>query len=503
MSEEQKSLTENKEDSIEFELEENRKEEEAKENSKIKKESNAKLKEPIDFIIPNDYKFNYTISLPSINLTDFTQKVKEHNNLNLDSKNPKLQEWKKVNEDAVDYYTTGNLYSSRFTDDNSLFLQGVEKDNELKNISTLKFKKSEGELKGELAILKVSKLLGLGEVINVPLPHSGIWVIIKPPTEKDLIDFYNSLFRDKVILGRATFGLTLSNFSVYIQNKLFDFIINHIQSVNYSDIPKEELKNYILISDLPILAWGFACTIYPNGFEYTRACVKNPEECTYIYKGLINLTKLLWIDNLSLSDYQKSVLFENRPNKLTLENYKKYIAEHNRVTGYEFTIKNDIKIKLKTPTVAEYFADGLNWINSINNKINSLIIEEGNEEEIKTDLLNSYVKSSILRKLSHYIDYIEIEENIVNDRETINSVLEVFSSDDDIRPNIENEIIKYKEKSIIALIGIPEFKCPNCGSYQNTEIVNENFTKVIPLDVLNLFFTLITLRIAKILERNV
>jgi len=492
MNEEQDFFLENKE-TIKEEINKNNKE----------KESNAIEKESINFNISNNYKFNYTIPLPSINLMDFTQKIKEHSNLNLNEKDPKLQEWKKVNEDAVDYYTIGSLYSSRFTDENSLFLQGIEKENDLKSISTLKFKKSEGELKGELAILKVSKLLGLGEVLSIPLPHSGIWVIIKPPTEKDLIDFYNSLFREKVILGRATFGLTLSNFSVYIQNKLFDFILNHIQSINYSDIPKDELKNYILISDLPILAWGFACTIYPNGFEYSRACVKNPEECSYIYKGLINLTKLLWIDNLSLSEIQKSILFENRPNKLTLENYKKFIVEHSKVTNYEFSIKNNIKIKLKTPTVAEYFADGLNWINAINNKINNLIIEEENKEEIKTDLLSSYVKSSILRKLSHYIDYIEIEDNIINDRDTINSVLEIFSSDDEIRPTIENEIIKYKEKSIIALIGIPEYKCPNCGINQNTEIVNEKFTKVIPLDVLNLFFTLITLRVAKILEREI
>ena len=173
----------------------------------------------------------YRIALPSIPLVDFNAKLIEFNKLNITEVTDELKNWRKVTEEAVDYYTPGGLYQDRLTDPKSEFLQGVKgPDEQLKSLSNLKFKKTDGELKGEIALLKVSKMLGLGDVISVPLPHSGIWVTIKPATERDLIDFYNSLFREKIMLGRTTFGLTLSNFSVHINDRLFDFILKHIQS---------------------------------------------------------------------------------------------------------------------------------------------------------------------------------------------------------------------------------------------------------------------------------
>jgi hypothetical protein len=302
------------------------------------------------------------------------------------------------------------------------------------------------------------------------------------------------------MLGRTTYGLTLSNFSVHVNNKLFDFILRHIHSVNYVDIPKEELRNYILIHDFPILAWGFACTMYPNGYDYQRACVTDLEQCSYVAQAKINLTKLLWVDNPSLTEAQRTILSENRPNKLTLDNYRKFIADHTRVSSSSFTTTNGITFKLKIPTFNEYTSDGLNWVNKINSAIESLIIEEGNEEDAKTDMLNQYVKSSILRQFNHFVDYIEIEDNVITDRDTINSVLEAFSADDKLRSEITENILKFKTNTTIALIGIPEYKCPNCGQPQRGD---SKYTSVIPLDVMSVVFLALTTKISKILEREV
>lgn len=449
-------------------------------------------------------KFAYTFSLPTIGLIPFNLKINQFKNLQLDEKSAGMKEWRKTNEEAIDYYTPGGLYSDRFVDEKSRFGQGVEtKEGELKTISPLKFKQTDGELKGELAVLKVSKLLGLGDVLTVPLPHSGIWVTMKPPTEKDMIDFYNSIFKDKIAIGRSTFGLTLTNFSVYINRKLFDFIVKHIHSVNYQDINKNELDNYVLIHDFPILAWGFAATIYPNGFDYQRACVNDVEQCSYVAKAILNMCKLLWVDNNSLTEAQKIIMAENRPNKLTVESYRKFISEHVRVTSGEFTLNENIKFKLRVPTFAEYSADGLGWVNKINSAIDSFITEEGDEQQAKTQLLDQYVRASILRQFNHFIDYIEIDENVINDRASINEVLEVFSADDTLRSEITNKILKFKADTTIGLIGIPDYKCPNCHQPQNVDSVNPNLTSVIPLDSMNLFFTLITLRISKIMGREV
>lgn len=476
------------------------KEKQTKEQNK----PNAKITSEWSKQASDSNNFVWKFSIPSIDFISFNNKIHQYKNLNLDENSPELKAWKKVNEEAIDYYTPGGLYQDRFFDDKSKFDQGImTKEGELKTMGSLKFKDVDGELKGELAVLKVSKALGLGDVLSIPLPHSGIWVTLKPPAEKDLIDFYNSIFKDKIALGRATLGLTLTNFSVHVNMKLFDFIMKHVHNTNNQDISRNELDKYVLIHDFPILAWGFAATIYPNGFDYQRACVNNVEQCSYIAKAVINMCKLLWIDNNSLSEAQKVILAENRKNKLTIENYRKFISEHVRVSSSEFTVNENIKFKLRIPTFAEYTADGLTWINKINSAIDAFVVEEGDETEAKTQLLDQYVRSSILRQFSHFVDYIEIEENVISDRATINEVLEVFSADDTLRGTITNKILEFKANTTIGLIGIPEYKCPNCGFPQNNETVSENMTSVIPLDVMNLFFTLITLRISKIMEREV
>lgn len=474
-----------------------------KEN-KEKSPYNAKILDAWYTPVTEFKKGTYVLSLPSIPLNSFNERINAFTNANIDINAKEYSDWRDVVQSSIEYYTPLSLYQNRFSDEKSLFMQGVEVDeNQRLSINNIKFKKTEGELKGEIALLKVTKLLGLGDVFSVPLPHSGIWVTIKPPTEKDLIDFYNTLFREKIVLGRATSGLTLTNFSVYINNRLIDFILKHIYSVNYSDIPKEKLKDYILIHDLPILAWGFACTIYPNGFEYQRACVNDIENCTYITKGIINLIKLLWIDNFALTEAQKKIFSEYRPNKLTVESYKTYIAEHNKVISSFITLKNDIKIKLRVPTLSEYISDGMNWINMINNSVESVIFNNENSEEEKEALLNQYIRSSILRQVSHFVDYIEVDENPITDRDTINQVLEAFSIDDEIREELTNKILAFKSDTTIALIGIPEYKCPNCQKEQNEDSINDRFSNVIPLDVMNVFFTLLVSRIAKILERSI
>ena len=460
------------------------------------------------FEFPQKSAGGYHLSLPSVNFFDFVKKISDFNKQKMDKPVEELAAWRELADDAVDQYTVGGLYQDRFYDSTSEFHQGVQtKDGEHTSISSLKFKKTDGELKGEIALLKVSKALGLGDVVNIPLPHSGIWVTIKPPTETDLIDFYNSMFREKIMLGRATNGLTLSNFSVHVNSRLYDFIQRHIHSVNYGDISKDQLKNYMLIHDFPILAWGFACTMYPNGFDYQRACTHDLDQCTHISQAVLNITKLLWVDNKSLTDAQKVILSENRPNKLTAENYRKFIVEHVRVTPSSFTTTQGLKVKLKVPTFAEYTADGLTWINTINTAIETAVLSgdatANDEQNAKLELLNQHVKSSILRQFNHFIDYIEIDDNVISDRDTINSTLAILSANDDVRTEITDQIIKFKVNTTLAMIGIPEYKCPACGQPQNPHPEHEKFKTVIPLNAINVFFTMLTYRISKILEREV
>lgn len=453
-------------------------------------------------------KVSYRFSIPPLDrpaLNAVLHKYNNHPGVIAKADTKEFKDWKRVVEESTDTYTPNDLYLDRFQDPDAMWLQGVEKpDGSLLGINKPRFKQTENaELKGEMAVLQFSKKLGIGDVLTIPLPHSGICVTIKPPMERDLIDFYSSIFREKIFLGRMSAGLTLTNMSVYINNRLFDFIVKHVHSVNYGDIPKEKLRDYLLIHDYHILAWGFAATMYPNGFDYQRACVDDIEKCNHVERETINLLKLLWVDNPSLTQAQKDILFETRPNKLTLDSYRKFITEHSKVKSASHTLKNGMTFFLRVPTFSEHVVDGLGWTNKINTAVDSLIVSDPDEEEkAKQELLQQYVSASLLRQFSHWVDYIEDDEsNVVKDRDTINSLLEVFSSDDDLRGELNAAIMKFMANTTIALVGIPSYECANCKKEQNTDPVNERFVSVIPLDVMQLFFTLLTLRISKILER--
>lgn len=474
---------------------------EEKPSVEVKVTSNARLTSETGKPTTNK---DFAGKIPGIELKAFTEALLKLASV-IQTPDENMVLWKEHQEEATENYTPGGLYQDRFTEEGSSFEQGLldSEGNVASLAGPVKFKNTSGEMKGEIALLKVSKLLGIGEVVNVGLPHSGIWVTVKPPTDKDIIDFYNTVFREKVMLGRSTSGLTFGNFSVYLNTKLFQFILKHVHSVNYSDIPKTDLEKYISSYDHPILAWGFACAMYPNGFPFERACIPvTDEKCTHITKELLHLDKLIWLDNSALSPAQKVILSETRPNKLTMDSYNKYKAEHVRVVSDLITVQEGIRIKLKIPTFEEYSDDGLSWINGITNAVETVLLSTEDDEEGKLALINQYVKTSVLRQFNHFVDYIEIEDSVVTDRKTINNLLESFSGVDDLRVSITDSIIKFKSKTTIAIIGVQEYTCPVCkGSQKASDL--PRFVNVIPLDSMNLFFLMLTSKISKILERDV
>lgn len=491
-------------------LQESAEQPEAAPQEEVVPTTNAILQDPIELplkkpLLPGDFR----VSLPSFPLGIFTglwQRAAATDKNAMEAVT--RAEWQRATDEMSEMYMPGGMYSERLQDPTSQFRQGLlTNDGELQQFAPPKHKAKkpdDKDLRGELALLKVSRALGQGEVQIVPLPHSGINVAIKPPGERAVINFYNTVFREKIGIGRMTAGLTLTNFSTHINNRLFEFILEHVHSINYGDIPKSDLRKYLKLPDFYILATGMAAAQYPNGFEFQRPCISEDAKCDYIAKGLINLSKLYWLDNTALTEVQKKILLDARPGILTKEHYNKYQLDHTRMVTSSFTVKNEqssFKFHMRVPTFEQHVEDGMAWINQINGAVDAIIVTDGDEEETRTQMLQQYVKSSTLRQFSHYIDYIEIDDEPIVDRETLNKVLELLSADDVMREELFRRILKYKSDTTIAIIGIPSYKCPNCHAEQNTEPVNQGLVDVIPLDVMNLFFTLLTLRMSRILER--
>lgn len=448
--------------------------------------------------------FGYTFTLPSETYPVMLKAMTSLDDTKLEQNNPDIEKWKKVLSDSTDAYTPSNMYNENFTRPGSSYEQGILDANKaLITLSSINLKDKVGDLRGEAALLKLAVHLGLGDLVKVPLPHSGIWVHIKPPGEKDLIDFYNGLFRDKVSLGRSSSGFVLSNFAVYTNEALINFIISHIHSTNIIGLKIEQLKEHVYLQDLQILAWGLARAIYPNGFDYQRACINNPAECHYVAQANISLEKLLMIDNSAYSEYQRIHMCSYEPNSRSMDQLIKFREEHTRIKNAYFTTPNGIKFNLKPSMIQEHLTSGIKWVDYIVTGIEAAVLttdDKGTQEKEK--LLQQYVKASVLRQYGHFIASIDISDSNVSDVDTLEKSLDLLSGDDNIRNLYVKEVNKYVSDSTFGLIGIPKYECPECKKNQNPDPVNPRLVDAIPLDVFELFFGLVTLRISRILERS-
>ena len=181
----------------------------------------------------------------------------------------------------------------------------------------------------------------------------------------------------------------------------------------------------------------------------------------------------------------------------------RYMEELKATSNKTVTIKTsnntEIKMTLKSPSITEYISSAHNWIGDIVSSIEKSIDSDvtSNEKEI---LIQTHSQAAALRQYTHWVNSIEVETNIINDVETLQSILNTFSADTVISESFFNEVGKYINESTVAVVGIPVYDCPKCNSSQET---NEypKFTNIIPIDVVQVFFDLITQRLERVQTR--
>lgn len=375
------------------------------------------------------------------------------------------------------------------------------KTGKLLSISPVNVGSKAEEIRGEVALLKAAKILDLGEVIHIPLPHSGFWVTVSPPTEKDLIRFYNTMARAKTSLGRASQGYVFGNTSVSLNNDLVNFIKRNIMAVNFKDVAATDIEDKILLNDLPILIWGFARTIYANGFPYRRLCDNRDRMgedgniipgCNDIQEVNLSLDKLLWIDNTMLNDTQKEIFSRQRAKSITLEDYQSFHAQSKFINKTTFKYRNEkgngVDIDLRQPTLKDHFEDGLKWMDDLIDELDYTVAVDDLNKEEKDEQLEIFMRASMARNWSHYVEAIHIGDNVIKDRESIQSVLAKFGTNRDFSTKFTDAVVEFRNKSVIAGIGIPEYRCPKCHHTNKGDEELKVLTNIIPLSATNLFF---------------
>lgn len=479
--------------------------EEAKvEDTKERKKQNV----TINYSISSDEKLESgdVVILPANFVKETREVLERAPNVKL-LDNPDAREWARAIREGLEYNTAHEAFISTLEDEEADFGHKFEHNTANMIGGTPKFKPSENtNLAGERAVIRFVTHLGLGTLFQVPLWHSGLWVTFKPPSESEIIELNRQLMNDKIMLGRYAYGLIFSNITSYTNQRLVDFALAHVYdtSAKSEDINIDNLKDHINCQDIPSLLWGFICTMYPKGFNYRRACVTDPQKCNYILEETLNVSKLQWTNRATLNEWQKTFMSARQPRAKEIKDIIRYKEELSKIQGKKLIINegkdDEIVIMLKTPNVNQYIESGHTWIDDIVDMVDMAIGTTSNEEE-RNELIMRHGQATAMRQYGHWVEQIGYETNIVTDKETIDSLLNTMSADDVIRSQFLDGVLNYINKSTVSVIGIPAYDCPACKEPQegtNAESIHKN---IMPLDVVQLFFGLLTQRLARITER--
>lgn len=448
--------------------------------------------------LPKDYQSNEMLFLPADRPERLNAAIDAVPNVRLDD-SVATREWARALNNGLDLSMIGDAFGGAVLRPDALWRQNVPSSQGDLQAKSPEFKETSGmTLTGERAILRMRHLLGQGSVIQIPMWHSGFWIALKNPSDGALLELDRRLSMEKISLGRTVHGLCYSNHNVYIIGWLVEFALNHVYDVTVEGWGAQDLRKHISSLDIPSLLWGLSALIWNQGFEYNQACGAEPEKCQHIFKELLDVSKLHWVDNRSLTEWQVAHM-AGRNAKSKPDAVEKYRSEFVRMRPRRAQIDDKVWVTLKTPSIDEYLDSGNRWVAGIVHMVDSAFQLEG-EDDVRNAHIDEQGKATTMRQFAHYVSEVHLpNDNNMVDRETVEMALSDLSSKPGLVDRYMNEIGDYINDSTIAVVAIPAHECPKCGTPRESKL--PKFPQLLPIDVASTFFTLLVQKVQAIRAR--
>lgn len=443
-----------------------------------------------------------TISLPAGTMEETRDALRDTSNIDPKKFDKTLQSYMQTVSDGLSVLPFAVNYKGLFTRYGSDYDQVINAKGGIIGPFAPKLKLKEGvKPVGEAARELVRRKLKIGNRWTVPLYHSGFHVTLFAPSDSELIDLFEEIDREKMLIGRHTYGNALSNNASYSSKIIMDFIDAHLLETSLTIPEDKSLRDYALHSDLQALLWGLACLVWPNGFQQQRPCITNVEKCKHVFESRIAIQRLSWCDKSRLTDRQKNLLLKRERNSVSLEEIKIYQADFVHAQPTMVELPGDIKVVFKMPTIAEHIDYGYRWVSELEERFTNVLTKEPKDRE---NYLMEHAQASVMRQYAHMVKAIVVDDVEIDDVKDIEDSLNDITSIDEPRDAFIKEALNYIENSTISGVGVPTHHCPNCGGNQrphNHVDVDNKYPEIIPLDISQLFFQMLFRRITKIRRR--
>ena len=356
-----------------------------------------------------------------------------------------------------------------------------------------RFNDNTTKLTGERAVLRIRALTGLGSVVRIPLWHSGFWISIKAPGDGALLELNRRLAEEKITLGRATYGLAFANNSVLYAGWLMDFALAHIYDSSLKTELQPSMRERISSLDIPIIAWGLACVIWPGGFPYARSVLSPDGESQKVIKEKLLVGKLMFTDTSSLSQWQISHMASNHGSTMTAEMLERYRAEFTRGKGRTIDLTPNLKVTLRNPSMDQYLTSGMKWVNGIVNMVDRALGMPPSDG-VRDNYILDQGKATNMRQYSHFVESIDADGQLIDDAETLEASFDALSSNDDIRDTFFKAVRDFVEDATVSVIAIPVTE-----EGEKSEL--PRFPHLLAIDPLSVFFILLVQKIPQIQAR--
>lgn len=347
-------------------------------------------------------------------------------------------------------------------------------------------------------VLRIRNELGMGGLVQIPLWHSGIWLTLRTPSDKSLLELERRISADKIDFGRRSNGLVFSNTEVYATSHVVDFALEHMHTSTVDKASIDTLKELIRVTDVPQMAWGILLAVYPKGYPLSQPCVADPENCDHVVNQLINIGRISWTDTTKLTDRQKKHM-ANRVARYTPEKIKEY--QDDFVFGTVSTVKlnENIHIKLGVPSLIKAQETGYAWVDGITTSTQQAFSLKLKENE-RIEYIREQALLTGLRQYSHWIESVvrggdSVEEEPITDSEVLDEIIDVICANEELTKTVYKTIQSYIDGSTISLIALPRYKCPACQKEPDEQYLKH--PHLIPLDVIYVFFILRVQKLAR------
>jgi len=372
-----------------------------------------------------------------------------------------------------------------------------------------------GKLSGGNALAKFNTALGLGRYVTVTLWHSGFSLTLKPPKETDIINLHYSIATAERKLGSDTNNLIYSNYGVIINKLLLDFVMDHVVSSTLAISDEEDYLDYIDLKDLNPLAAAMATAMDPDGCDIVMSCknslITNDDGpiCDYTAKVHIIPEELLWVNRGILTNELLEHVSMTAPGSHTPDSIKHYqnmlTVNREKVVKLKSSTGTEIVFVLKSPTLETYLNQGEFWVNKVISDTEGLFSQE-DTDKTKDNKVDVMVATTVLNTYNTYIKQISLEDSYVEDAATITDVLETLSTDDLIVTSLLAEIRDYINDGFISVVATYNYNCPVCTKAGRDAGQGSGdalgFKEFIPLNAVEHFFDLSTLKFTQIVTRS-